>query len=298
MTYPVTPVIKPTDLKDANNGMLPDALLVTVPMPNTTSARLHHITARAWNALAAKVLTEFGVTLCCTSGVDTYRSYNNQVSTFYKRTVRVSYDVWAATPKNRRRTFADGKGSSFFAFKPGVAPCATPGTSNHGWGLAIDMAIWDTNTHTVHNIGTNRTVFTWLLNHARTYGFSWESQSENWHIRYVTGDTIPTAVIEHETNANVPPFNPDKRQFGLYPLDPNKPPITLGSTGDIVKYAQAVLGATIDGTFGPQTGKHVIALRTFFGDPNPTPVINDQWWPLIDIAAQLTSPTDSGTLDP
>jgi LAS superfamily LD-carboxypeptidase LdcB len=57
---------------------------------------------------------------------------------------------------------------------------AVPGTSNHGWGLACD--VW--------NVGQNGRL-EWLLDNAKRFGFSWEVQSEPWHIRYVLGDDLP-----------------------------------------------------------------------------------------------------------
>jgi LAS superfamily LD-carboxypeptidase LdcB len=36
----------------------------------------------------------------------------------------------------------------------------------------------------------------WLLKNAHLYGFSWEVQSEPWHLRYVAGDDVPEAVTK------------------------------------------------------------------------------------------------------
>jgi LAS superfamily LD-carboxypeptidase LdcB len=63
---------------------------------------------------------------------------------------------------------------------------ATPATSNHGWGLAVD--VW----------GANNGRLDWMLQNCDKYGFSWEIQSEPWHIRYVCGDKLPQAVLDYE----------------------------------------------------------------------------------------------------
>jgi LAS superfamily LD-carboxypeptidase LdcB len=101
---------------------------------------------------------------------------------------------YAASPTGRTpqvtRTY---KGKTWY-LKKGVAPAGTPGTSNHGWGLAIDVA----------NASGKR--LDWLLgdgfatSNALKFGFSWEvkdgANAEAWHIRYVCGDKLPQAVID------------------------------------------------------------------------------------------------------
>ena len=72
------------------------------------------------------------------------------------------------------------------AVKPGLA--ATPGTSNHGWGLAIDLCASE-----------NRltSVMSWLADNAPTYGWDnpdWARRGgsgayEPWHWEYVPGTT-------------------------------------------------------------------------------------------------------------
>ena len=77
-----------------------------------------------------------------------------------------------------------------------MAPAGTPGTSNHGIGLAIDIA------------SASGKRLEWLLgdgfatSNALKFGFSWEvadsknPNSEAWHIRYVCGDKLPQAVLD------------------------------------------------------------------------------------------------------
>ena len=73
-----------------------------------------------------------------------------------------------------------------------MAPMATPATSNHGWGLAVD--VWSANGKRLD----------WMLQNCDKYGFSWEVQSEPWHIRYVCGDILPQAVLDYEAK-NIQP---------------------------------------------------------------------------------------------
>jgi hypothetical protein len=186
MAYPVTVVTMPSSLVGQPNGKLPDALLVTPGFPGRPHARLHSHTARAWNALTAEVAARFGETLSVTSTVDAYRTYLTQEATF-----RARYQ----TAYLSGRPTKVWNGVTWYQ-KPNTAMAAVPGTSNHGYGLAIDACLWRNNTIT--GITANGPMFTWLLANAARYGFSWEAQSEPWHIRYVSGDRIPQAVLDYE----------------------------------------------------------------------------------------------------
>ena len=75
--------------------------------------------------------------------------------------------------------------------KPGLA--ATPGTSNHGWGLAVDLCSSVTNS---------RASMAWLTENGRTYGWAnpdWalpggSGAYEPWHWEYVPGtDALGTS---------------------------------------------------------------------------------------------------------
>jgi hypothetical protein len=60
----------------------------------------------------------------------------------------------------------------------------------------------------------------------------------------------------------VPPFVPEYGQFSLWPLNPAKPTLRVGSVGDPVRYLQGVLrkggfGISIDGQFGDITTNFV-----------------------------------------
>jgi hypothetical protein len=62
----------------------------------------------------------------------------------------------------------------FYAHRPPAA--AVPGTSNHGWGLAVDVK--------------TRVAAAWILSHGHKFGWSWDEGSrvgEWWHFRYVGG---------------------------------------------------------------------------------------------------------------
>lgn len=129
---------------DHPNGQVPSDELCRLP---GTSHLLHHDAARSWWRLDRAYARQFGSRLCVT---DSYRSYEAQVQ------------VYSA--------------------KPGLA--AEPGTSNHGWGVAVDLCggveSYDSEPHR------------WLQRHGGDFGWvnpPWArangSLPEPWHWEYV-----------------------------------------------------------------------------------------------------------------
>lgn len=105
--------------------------------------RLRCDAARAYEALSRAYRKEFGQALCIT---DSYRSFAAQVTAF--------------------------------ANKPNLA--AVPGTSNHGWGLAVDLC------GGIENSGSRQ--YTWMLANAPKFGWQkpkWSGENggkpEPWH---------------------------------------------------------------------------------------------------------------------
>lgn len=189
--YPVKDVVLPKDLKGVENGKLPDALL----KPIKPGGRLHHLAARAWGAMRSAAKAE-GIVL---GHVGDYRPYDAQLSLFMQRYVKGD----SGDPRKITRKFKN----EVWMLKKGMAPAGSPGTSNHGWGLAIDAAII-VNGKTVSITGDPdgkggfNSGLEWLLKNADRFGFSWEikegAQAEAWHIRYYPGDKVPQAVLDHE----------------------------------------------------------------------------------------------------
>ena len=129
------------DTGDYANGMFPATALCAVR--GFPGHMMRPAAARALNALATAYRKDTGTNLCVT---DTYRSYAAQV------------DV-----KGRKPTLA-----------------ATPGTSNHGLGLAVDLC------GGIDSFGTLQ--HQWMQQHAPLFGFyhpSWAqpggSKPEPWH---------------------------------------------------------------------------------------------------------------------
>lgn len=178
-SYPVLPIVMPSNLAGFVNGKLPSALLRDVRAPK---GQLHPLAATAWNAL--QLAAYFGgVEL---KHVGAYRSFDAQVSLFRER--------YSVSPTGRVPQVTRTYQGQVMYLRKGVAPAGTPGTSNHGWGLAID----------VDSCSGKR--LAWLLgdgfatSNALKFGFSWEVKNgpnaEAWHLRYVCGDRLPQAVMD------------------------------------------------------------------------------------------------------
>jgi hypothetical protein len=140
---------------------------------------------------------------------------------------------------------------------------AVPGTSNHGMAIAIDHAIW---SETTRKLSRPRAWLTWFVPVAVDCGWSWEAPSENWHIRYVAGDAVPEMVAEVERCKAAPVLR-------------------RGSTGQAVKIWQTIIGAKVDGQFGPKTEAALIVwqqaqARWYGGTGLPADGIvdADDWW--------------------
>lgn len=170
MKYPVKPVRLPKDLNGVDNGKVPARLMHPV-----CGGYMHKLAAQAFHcmSIAAKQNSIF---LKPTSRYDVYRPYEVQEKVFLQR---------FQARKNDSPIVRQWQGKNWY-LKSGVAPVAVPGTSNHGWGLAIDIS------------GASGDRLKWLLDNASKFGFTWEvadgPAAEAWHIRYVSGDRVPLKV--------------------------------------------------------------------------------------------------------
>lgn len=168
--YPIVKVTLCKHLKNAKPGELSPALLRDIE----NRGRLHHCAADAYEAMDAAANAE-GIDLAPTSWADTYRSLETQEYGFFQRYTD------KPRPRQMKQKPRIYKGRLWY-LKKGMAPMAVPGTSNHNLGIAIDIA----------NASGKR--LEWLLKNALDFGFSWELQSEPWHLRYTAGDAVPERV--------------------------------------------------------------------------------------------------------
>ncbi len=167
-SLPTRRVVLPKALANQKNGELDPALLVAIK----PSGFLLRPAALSWDAMKRAAKLD-GIVLKPTSAFDAYRPYSVQKAVFQQR---YTLDYLPGRPTREWNGVT-------YSLKAGLAPLATPGTSNHGWGLAVD--VW--------NVSQNGRL-EWLLANYERYGWSHEVQSESWHIRYTLGDKLPPGL--------------------------------------------------------------------------------------------------------
>jgi hypothetical protein len=136
------------DVSGYPNGRLPESALC--PLWGTSGQRLRADAANGFNKMSKAYAAQFGSPICVT---DSYRTYSQQ--------------------------------QQLYAEKPGYA--AKPGTSNHGWGLAVDLC------GDISHDGTSAN--NWLRQNSARFGWfhpSWAEPGgsgayEPWHWEYAGG---------------------------------------------------------------------------------------------------------------
>ncbi|MEM9746789.1 MAG: M15 family metallopeptidase [Actinomycetota bacterium] len=130
----------PAVLKAIGNGRLPPSTLT--PLTNQSYHELYAPAAAAWDNLVATAAAD-GIEIRIT---DSYRDYDEQVDLV-----------------RRKGLYSEG----------GLG--ARPGTSNHGWGLAVDADV------------TDRATYEWLSTHGPRFGWVESVPREPWHWEFRPG---------------------------------------------------------------------------------------------------------------
>lgn len=168
MMFPVHKIIMPLRLREVPNGEVPARLLANLK----PYGQLFRPAARSYNELV-KAGAEAGFTF---SHVGAYRSLSQQVSLFKTR--------YAKKPTGRVPEVTRVWNGDVWYLRKGMAPAATPGKSNHGFGLAIDLC--ELAGKKPVPLGPNARK--WLLSNAEKYGWCWEVADpsspnfEVWHL--------------------------------------------------------------------------------------------------------------------
>jgi len=170
--------------QEVENGVIPAGL---IGKTSTGDQLLFDVVAE-FNKLAEAFKKGTGVSL---SGGG-YRSYENQVKVYDNP------EKWKLRPALKEK-----------CTNPGVGDCvhmgATPGTSNHGWGMAFD---WNTKDKD-GKIEFESKTYDWMLKNAPKYGWmvpNWAqkggSKEEPWHIEYVNKDKLITNIRDAPTDTD------------------------------------------------------------------------------------------------
>jgi D-alanyl-D-alanine dipeptidase len=184
--HPVQKMILPKEVEKVGNGKLTDKMMKKVKCGGV----MWHGAADAFNAMYDAALAA-GHKL---RNIGDYRPFEGQLSMFMDR-----YDQKATGRKPEiTRTY---QGKTWY-LKKGKSPSGTPGTSNHGFGLAIDLAI--DSKGKIANIGGTK-AYDWMCENAPSYGFYLQGaptkadgkanpEYEAWHWQYCIGDKQAPAL--------------------------------------------------------------------------------------------------------
>lgn len=189
--FPTQKLVSPKDMTEIPNGEMPAKLLGNIK----PYGQLHHKAARCWEAMRKAASTD-GLEL---SHVGALRTLKEQQSLFKQR--------YSLKDEGRHPTITRKYAGKTWFLKENCSPAGTPGTSNHGLGLAIDVCAVINKKNV--GLGSAPKHVEWLKKNAGTYGFAWEIADprdpnfEIWHMICFNADTPPPAVTE--TALTIPP---------------------------------------------------------------------------------------------
>lgn len=176
MKYPSIKLVLPSELKNVKNGEVPAHLL----RKNSIGGTMYHWATFAFDIMAHEA-KKAGIEF---QNIGDFRPYAGQLAMFRDR---YSDKPTGRVPEVTRKF----EGKTWY-LKKGKAPSGTPGTSNHGMGLAIDLALKGGKS-----LGGNAKAMAWMCENAPKYGFYLQGSDpkspefEAWHWQYAVGDNLP-----------------------------------------------------------------------------------------------------------
>jgi hypothetical protein len=210
-TFPIRHTKRPSDLDGETNGKVPAKLLVDI---GRRKSKMHHLAFRGWACLmwhAERAGFRWDL-----ASIDP-RTYAQQVLIFDGREHPASgrylpESMWAAAGNAAFVSPVDVRTWEGERWKRrrGTAAAAVPGTSPHGWALAVDLAeAWDDGHYPPRSISEE--FARWLVANdiALRCGFGWSMQSEPWHLQWFVGDDMPAFVLAWEGTPTDPQPEPD-----------------------------------------------------------------------------------------
>lgn len=206
-------VDRPSTSIQYENGKIPLSAMVQVPNVGS-KCLMDRTAARAFEACFDLAIKMIGVKI---KDVGDYRSFEDQVALFVDkgpstpgRYIPVSKPVYDSSPSAHRKVWSKAIENGYqsiywvkhfakFGYWPATA--ASPGSSNHGYALALDVA--EENDQDTSPDPITEVFVGWLCLNAPKFGIYASLASEKWHWQYVRGDDIPQAVLDYE-NSNDP----------------------------------------------------------------------------------------------
>ena len=246
--FPIAKAAIPHWVTAFANGRIPaESLIKVAPLG---SGYLIPEAAARWRSLQnAAQAAGFNLTM-----TGAYRSYDEQESLFTTRystsDTGESTKVW--------------NGQTYW-LKRDMSMAAVPGTSNHGWGAAVDTALGGYGADARPVAGDGR-FMQWIFAHAAEHGWSWEVQSEPWHLRVVAlpaqvgaGYQVPAPTLEAGARGGqVGALQNLCNEFGWG--DCGRADGDFGPRTQLAVVAmQSMIGATPDGQYGPRTAAALTA---------------------------------------
>ena len=218
------------------NGRIPAKNLAALPLAFSNKREQEHLTKNAYASLVRMMLRAVADTGSYFSVWDAYRSMDEQVAMLKRNYTRVS--------RGRYKSSDRSYGGSTWAKKPGRPLTASPGYSNHGNGLAVD----------IHPAA----IQSWLKSNAGRFGWVNDVPSEPWHWSYLNPGR------DRYRGEGLPNVKAMQAKLGIEQDGKPGP--------DFVKHVkkfQKANGLEVDGKAGPSTVKAILSGK---GDGAPVVV--------------------------
>ena len=220
------------------NGRIPAKNLAALPLAFSNKREREHLTSAAYASLVRMMLRAVADTGSYFSVWDAYRSMDEQVAMLKRNYTRVS--------RGRSKSSDRSYGGSTWAKKPGRPLTASPGYSNHGNGLAVD----------IHPAA----IQSWLKGNASRFGWVNDVPSEPWHWSYLNPGR------DRYRGEGLPNVKAMQAKLGIEQDGKPGP--------DFVKHVkkfQKANGLDVDGKAGPSTAKAILSGKGEPGQAVSTP---------------------------
>ena len=220
------------------NGRIPSKSLAALPLAFSNKREQEYLTSAAYASLVRMMLRAVADTGSYFSVWDAYRSMDEQVAMLKRNYTRVS--------RGRSKSSDRSWDGSTWAKKAGRPLTASPGYSNHGNGVAVDI-----------HPGP---IQTWLKSNAARFGWVNDVPSEPWHWSYLNPGR------DQYRGEGLPNVKAMQKKLGIE-QDGKPGPDWVKA----VKAFQKKHGLEVDGKAGPATVKAILAGKAETGQAVQTP---------------------------